>query len=242
MYMIAQSGSVLPKKIQKEPLFSSQTTLGIAEKNPVFFSNESASPRDISKDAELQLKFLKFLVMKYSDIINDFEKKTVGEIKALIDADDLSVQSIAIEFKKEGYEFEKDFPEASQKAFDFVKNEIQYVKPQLDLNFWLSPKEILNEKIGDDKDLSVFLCSLLAFLGDNNAEVIVSEMDDGSTHAFVATEFGGKFFVLDPSQKHEFGFFSGKKSGVLEKYSFNGAKIIRFLYRFNRQKYEQFMN
>ena len=77
------------------------------------------------------------------------------------------------------------------------------------------------------EDLAVFLCSLLLALGDENAAVIIAELDSLRTHAFVATELQGKFFILDPSQKHGFQEFSGPKEEALKKYSFNGAKIKR---------------
>ena len=89
--------------------------------------------------------------------------------------------------------------------------------------------------------MAVFLCSLLFALGDTNAAVIIAELNSLKTHAFVATEFQQKFMVLDPSQKHEFPKFSGTKEEALQKYSFNGAKIKRFLYKFNNSTYEQFM-
>ncbi|MEK7540384.1 MAG: transglutaminase-like domain-containing protein [Patescibacteria group bacterium] len=189
----------------------------------------------------LELRLFRALVSKYADIINDFEKKTVGEIKGMVNPDDLSVQSVLQGIKSEQYDFETGFEENAKKAFEFVKEEIGFVKLGIDVNFWLSPHELLREKIGDDKDIAVFLCSLLAGLGDENAEVIVCELSDSSTHAVVATEKGGKFFILDAVQKHGFEDYSGSKEEILEKYSFNSAKISRFLYRFNRQKYEQFI-
>lgn len=204
---------------------------------------EEKSPDKLGekKPHDPEFRLYRFLLSKYADLINDFEKKTVGEIKALIDPNNLSVQSLVADFRKEGYAFEKDFLQSAEKAFEFVQSELMPVKTDLDLNFWLSPKEILHEKLGDDKDLSVFLCTLLSALGDEKAEVIVAEMTDGKNHAFVMTEFFGKFYIFDPNQKHAFDFFAGQKSEVLEKYSANEAKISRFLYRFNRHNYEQFM-
>ena len=46
--------------------------------------------------------------------------------------------------------------------------------------------------------------------------------------------------MLDPCQKKEFREFYGEKKDVLEKYSFNGAGIKRFLFKFNNSNYEQF--
>jgi len=188
-----------------------------------------------------KFKLYELLLKKYSDLINEFEKKTVGEIKALVNADDLSVQSLLQDFKDENYSFEKDYLNSTKKAFSFLVEEINFVKSDLDLNFWLSPREMLSKKVGDDEDLAVFLASILSALGDKNAEVIIAELENYSTHAFVVTTFNEKFYLLDPSQHHGFEDFSGNKAKVLGKYSFNNSKIKRFLYKFNKEKYEQFV-
>lgn len=215
--------------LQEEPMGQAVETL------------QKQAAKEGESEAFLELRLFRALVSKYADIINDFEKKTVGEIKGMVNPDDLSVQSVLQGIKNEQYVFGPDFLENAKKAFEFVSDEIGFVKLGIDVNFWLSPHELLREKVGDDKDIAVFLCSLLAGLGDENAETIVCELSDGSTHAVVATEHGGKFFIFDAPQKHGFYQFSGKKEEVFERYSFNGAKITRPLYRFNRQKYEQFI-
>ncbi|MFH1255845.1 MAG: transglutaminase-like domain-containing protein [Candidatus Diapherotrites archaeon] len=193
------------------------------------------------EDHSVKFRLYRILLEKYTGLINESEKKTVGELKALVDGQDLSVQSLVNDFKPENYSFEKNFLQSAEQVFDFIVSNISFVDAELEINFWLSPSEILTEKLGDDEDLSVLLCSCLMALGDRKAEVIIAELDNLSTHAVVSTELGGKFFLLDPSQKKPFNEFSGEKKDVLKKYSFRGAKIKRFLYKFNRDSYEQFI-
>ncbi|MBN2126965.1 MAG: hypothetical protein JW703_01070 [Candidatus Diapherotrites archaeon] len=181
------------------------------------------------------------LLQKYASIVNDFEKKTVGELKSLINAEDLSIISLAESFKKEDYSFESDYFDACRNAFEYVRDEIDFVKAKLNINFWLTPNEIMKYRLGDDEDQAVFLCSLLLVLGDKKAEVVIAEMDDLSSHAFVITEINEKFFLLDATQNKDFEEFSGDKKEVLIKYSFKNTKIKKFLYRFNNEKYEQFI-
>lgn len=188
-----------------------------------------------------QHKLYKLLLTKYSETINKVEKKTVGEIKALIDDSDLSLQNILDGVKPEGYAYEKNYLEAVRNVFEYITKNINYIDSNVNINFWLSPKEIISEKVGDDEDLAVFLCSLLYGLGDKRAEVVISEMEDLRTHSFVITEYQGKFMLLDPSRKEKFDEFTGTKSEVLAKYNFSGAKIKRFMYKFNRNNYEQFL-
>lgn len=193
------------------------------------------------KDIKLQVKLYKLLLDKYADLINESEKRTIGEIKTLVTSDDLTIDAILSDFKKEDYSFERDYLKIAPKILEFVTAEIEYVDPDLNLNYWLTPKEIFANKVGDDEDLAVFLCSLLLGLGDENAEVVIAELDNVKTHAFVITEIKGRFYLLDPSSKNEFNKFSGKKDEVLIKYDFNGTKIRRFLYKFNHFNYEQFL-
>jgi len=202
---------------------------------------EDSAERQSKPKKELQFRLYRLLLEKYADIVNENEKRTIGEIKGLVNGDDLTIQSILTDFKNPGYEFQSGYLEAAGKVLQFVMKEIDYVDPELNLNYWFSPKEVFSAKIGDDEDLAVFLCSLLLGLGDENAAVVIAELNNLRTHAFVVTEFGGKFFILDPSQQHSFCDYSGSREESLQKYSFKKAKIKRFLYKFNHSAYEQFI-
>ncbi len=190
---------------------------------------------------ENEVKLCSYLLNKYSDIINEHEKRTIGEIKALVDGTDLSIQSIVNDFKDPSYSFEDDYFEALKQTFDFIQKEISFVDSDLNVNYWFSPREMIEAKVADDEDLAVFLCASMKALGDNRAEVIIAELDDLKTHAFVITEIKGDFLLLDPAQDFEVEKYKGQKADVLKNYSFHGQKIKRFLYRFNSEKYEQFL-
>ncbi|MEM4662423.1 MAG: hypothetical protein QXM75_00115 [Candidatus Diapherotrites archaeon] len=189
----------------------------------------------------LRLQLYRLLLKKYASIINEREKKTVGEIKGLINKDDLTVQTLAEQFKKDGYSYEKDFLSAAKKAFEFIKKEVKYVSLDIDLNFWLTPNEILTGKVADDEDLAVFLCSILYALGNENASVTIAELEDLRTHAFVMFDYKGKTYFLDPTQDHEFEQYSGDIFELFQKFSFDGFKIRRLLYKFNHFEYRQFI-
>jgi len=201
---------------------------------------ETASLFEFSEKG-LRLRLYRLLLKKYAPLINKQETKTVGEIKGLINKDDLTIQSLAEQFKRENYSYEKHFLSAAKKAFEFVKREIKYVRPEIELNFWLTPNEILSGKVADDEDLAVFLCSILFALGSENASVIIAELDDLSTRAFVVFEFDNKTYFLDPAQEHKFEQYLGSMVDLFQKYSFNGAKIKRLLYKFNHFEYRQFI-
>ncbi len=193
----------------------------------------------VSND-EKKIRLYKALLEKYSDIINDKNKKTVGEIKALVDKTDLTIQSVLQSIQPENFSFNANYLEGARKAFEFVKTEIDHVESNLSINYWFTPSEVLAYKIADDEDSAVFLCSLLFALGDEKAYVVISELSDLSTHAFVVTEFKGKFYLFDSSSNQNFNDFSGKMEDILRIYSYNGLKIKRFLYKFNSEMFESF--
>ena len=188
-----------------------------------------------------EIKLCKYLLEKYADIINEREKRTIGEIKALVDGNDLTVQSFVEDFKSPDYSFEKDYEPALKKTFDYVKKEVSFVDADLNINYWLSPTEILQVKVADDEDLAVFMCATMKSLGDYKAEVIIAELENLKTHAFALTEINSETLLLDPAQDHAYEEYKGNKVEIIKKYSFQKQKIKRFLYRFNHEKYEQFL-
>lgn len=193
----------------------------------------------LTEQNALRLKLYELLLKKYAHLINEAERKTIGEIKGLISSDDLTVQSVVSQFKPADFSFERDYLHVAKQLFEFVCKEINYVESKLDINYWLTSKEIMFSKLGDDEDLAVFLCSLLYTLGDQKAYVVVAELNDLSMHALVLTETHGRTYLLDPAQKHSFGEFSGDKKDILLNYNFNGATIKHFLYQFNAKEYRQ---
>jgi hypothetical protein len=212
---------------------------------------------------ELLAKILKILVNRYSNLINEKEQKTVGEIKAMVTKNDLTIQSIVQSFSGENYLYPVNYSKAAEKCFNFVRDEITTFEPDIGISYWLTPKEIVSEKVADDEDKAIFLCSLLYSLGDENAEVVIAELENGLPHAFVVTilpttmktnenqirknpdqkeenQSQGTFCILDPCQEVNFNKFCGQKHEVLDFYTYKKSKIKKFLYRFNNSKYEQY--
>ena len=188
-----------------------------------------------------KLRLYALLLHKYAPIVNEKERKTVGEVKALVNKEDLTIDSLVSQFKSADYRYEQAYLKAAKDVYDHLVREIDYVKADVDLNFWLTPAEILKEKVADDEDLAVFLCACLYALGDEKAEVIIAELENLSTHAFVVTYYQGLFLLLDSSQKSPFEAFVGDKKKILQAYAFEGSSIKRFLYKFNARDYEQFI-
>lgn len=191
--------------------------------------------------SDSRLTFYKMILDKYTPLINEKEQRSIEQIKGLINPDDLSIQTLLLQYKPEPYTFERDYLFAAQQVFEFIAREIKYVPNDLSMNIWLTPKDILTHKVSDDEDLAVLLCTALRALGDAKAAVYVMELEDLRTHAVVMSEINEKTLLLDPSVGHGFFKYYGDKSSVFKKYRFDGKKLKRALYRFNAETYEQFI-
>ena len=192
-------------------------------------------------EKETETRLYRHLLEKYASLIDEKEKKTVGEIKALVSRDDLTIQIFAEKFMPKPYSFAENYPEAAEKALAYIQENIMTVRTGLSFNYWLSPKEILELKTCEDEDLSIFFCSVLYSLGDAKAKVAIAEMKNETTKSFVTTDFNGIYYILDPAQKHGFSEFSGKLNEAIAKYSYNGFSIEKFMYSFNSQEYKEFI-
>lgn len=181
------------------------------------------------------------LLEKYSSLINDRERRTVGELKSLVNSDDLTVLSLVERFKPKDYVFERDYLGVLEKVIDFFHNSLSAVSLDLDISFWLSPQEVMEGRVGGEEDLSVFLCSVMQALGDKESFVAVAELESFSTKSFVLTSFNERAFLVDPSFRHSLNDFSGSLGEALKSFSSSFRPVKRLLYKFNNRSYEQYI-
>ncbi len=192
----------------------------------------------MDKEKTPKERMYELLLKKYSQIISEQETRTIAEMKQMIDKNDLTIKALVSDFKEPTYSFEEDYLKTAKKIFEFLIKEIDCVKIDININFWLKPNEILSAKVADPEDFGVLFCSVLYALGDSDAYVLVFELENLEVHSCVVADTKKEFVLFDFCSKK---YLSGKKPVVLEKYSFKNAKIRRLLYRFNSKIYEQFV-
>ncbi|MBR9707400.1 MAG: transglutaminase domain-containing protein, partial [Candidatus Diapherotrites archaeon] len=192
-------------------------------------------------DKAKEFEVLKVLIERYADFINKKEAKTVGEIRAMIDPSNLTIQSMIKRFKEglQSYAFEADYLVVAQRAFEYVQKDIVNIKRSIDISFWMYPEDVIKTKSGDNEDQAMFLCSILRALGDPAAYIRVVKLDNGSTHSIVMTKLKEKDLLLDTTADHKFEQFLGDESDLLIAYNYKGSKIANFLYKFNDKFYEE---
>ena len=185
---------------------------------------------DLLEECERKLLIYKTIVNRYADVIASNERKTITELKQMVDKEDSVVLEIVEGIKKrigneEGFIPERDVERAVEEIVN-IGREIRLVK--FPVTFWLSFKEINELKIADGVDRAVFMCAIARALG-YQCEVCVSK--DGSVYLILSPGQdldSGEVFVILP----DCSIRKGLKKDVINEYC--------LAYGFNDVVYEEF--
>lgn len=230
---IKLKGELSETKLERDNLKNRIKELEDFIKNLSGTKNLSTSIRD-----NIQNKYYEQILDKYKDLINEQERKTISQIKATVNPNDLTIKSIISKHKPVGYEYNKDYIETLRKIYSFLKTEIDVVKTDIKVLYWLDATCILKNKLADEQDASGVLCSAMQGLNDQEAMVYVVLLDDDKTHAFVKTKYKNQFYIFDLTQKGPFEMFTNAdEKKLLDDYKFNGLKIKKIIYRYNQNNY-----
>lgn len=187
--------------------------------------------------AELRRKVAVYrrIIARYEEKIAEFETKTITELKSLINPNDevvLRLRDGLLERHFHPYIYEKDFEKAAQIAFDFVLKEV--ASEELPVDFWLTPRDVIELGAADEMDKAVLLCSLLRAMDCSSAKVVVES--DGERHVFVSFGWGDRYHILDPVHGTK---ESGERKDVLRKLFGDGTG--KTVYEFNDSDYDVLM-
>jgi hypothetical protein len=170
------------------------------------------------------------LIERYKDSIEANEAKSISALKASVQPAHERILPVIDKIRSEASSDLKAYERAKQ----FV-DDIRSV-PGLNVSFWLSINEMLEQKIADFEDKAILLCSMLKGLGAQ-ARVVIVELADGTNRPLVLLETPGKIILLDANQEHFFYAWTGAPGDVFPKYSYGGQAINRVLYEFNDTDY-----
>jgi hypothetical protein len=189
-------------------------------------SSADISPSEPPED-EIKIKLYKLIIDRYRDKIEEYETKSVSELKSLIQPHDAKITALRNSLNEEfhPYVYGENFLAAAKTAFSHVSSFRTIPAP---VSFWLSFSDMEEIMAGDEIDKSILLCSILRSLGSENAKVFVTD----TRNSYVLFQFPPKSYVADHSQKELAEFETGEKA--LE--SLKG----RILYSFNDKEYEDF--
>jgi len=151
--------------------------------------------RALDKETRLSQLYLS-IISRYKGYIEEREELAVAQLPTLVLPKGELVVRKAGEIRNSftNYSYDTDFPKAAMKAFDFVREEIEEVI--LPLQFWLTPDETAEFRLGDRIDRNILLCSVLVALGNPSAKVFVIKRESGvSTYTYF--EIDGRTVLMN---------------------------------------------
>lgn len=205
--------------------------LGLLGKKPAKTDGAGAkapTPAAGAENAEdAKLRLYKLIIDRYRDKIEEYETKSVSDLKLLIQPRHPLIvkirESISEDFHP--YLYEENFLPSAKMAFSRVA---AFKSVSAPVPFWLTLEEIQELMAGDEIDKSIFLCSILRSLGSENAKVFLTD----TQNSYVLFQYMGKSYVAD----HSKGELVEKQSGKDALDSLQG----KLLYAFNDREYEDF--
>jgi hypothetical protein len=208
-----------------------------------FVKRMSGESKNVTGSEDSKKKYYELVLQKYKEYINTQEKKTISEIKGMVDSGDLTINSIVSKHKPIGYDYNRDYLTTLKKIYNYLMSEIDVVKNNLKILFWLDFGSVIKNKIADEQDISILLCSIMHALNDYEVYIYVVQLDNDKTHAFVKTKYKNTHYIFDLTQKVQFDTFKAKDEVTLFKeYSFLENKIIKQIYKYNQDSYLELDN
>ncbi len=188
--------------------------------------------------------FYKKIIERYGQAIDEGERKTIPDLKALVDAKDASVLAVKAKALEsaglaEGYSFERDFLAYAEAAFSYVRS-LSRIDSEIEPSFWLRPAEIVELGAADAFDRAIFLCSLLTAGDCETARVLVLELEGGARHPVVVFYYLERQHFLDPSQEAAFSTYTGLLEEVFRHYTYEGKRVLKSAFEFNATDYNEF--
>ena len=187
------------------------------------------------------LKYYELILNKYRDEINEREKKTISEIKEMVKPTDLTIKSIVSKYQPIGYDFNKDYLTTIRLIYNYLKSEVDVISNDLKLLFWIDYSNVIKNKVADEQDISIILCSCMQSLSDENSRIEIIMLEDEKVHAFIKTKYKNTFYIFDLTQKVPFDTFKNvDEKALYQEYNFNGIKIAKRIYAYNQYEYVDF--
>ncbi len=125
-------------------------------------------------DAKTKLEIYKAVLSRYKDIIAEKESLSISEIRQKVSPYNDIIRDIKEEITADmvGYNPEKDFMAAAQKAMSYVR---RIRTCEFAFTFWMDFKEMQELRIGTAMDKAILLAALLRSLGSEDVRVLVTK-------------------------------------------------------------------
>ncbi len=189
----------------------------------------TTTTKTIEEEALAENKLLEIILKKYADHINEEERRTIQEMRELIQPNNISLREYLAEVKEE------DKLRACEEAYEKIMDDFK-TSEVLPVEHWMTLKQMIDHRVCDKEDKAILLCSTFRHFGAD-AHIAMAELEDNQKRPILIIKENEKNIVVDPNKKHPFMKYYGTMGEVKEQYRYNGNKIRRFEYIFNDREY-----
>jgi transglutaminase-like putative cysteine protease len=102
---------------------------------------------------------------------------------------------------------EKDWWREAEAIFRYVRDQIRYVQDPEGVETLTDSERLIEIGAGDCDDKAILLASLLSAINHPTRFVIVGERWNVPEHVYVETKIGNRWIAMDPTMRHEMGWF-----------------------------------
>ncbi|MEM4336258.1 MAG: hypothetical protein QXY61_04585 [Candidatus Anstonellales archaeon] len=144
-------------------------------------------------EAGKECELYRLIVMRYKELIEKSEDKTITEVRAMISPYNEFIQKKKAELLSDfpSYDPEKDFFSIAQKAIEYIKG-IENI--EMPVKFWLSFEELDRLRAGNVYNQSILLASLFRAL--DGKDVLVYATEKGNF--YVGFSWQGLRYAVNP--------------------------------------------
>lgn len=111
---------------------------------------------------------------------------------------------------------QKDYRNEIKRLFDFVKNNIRYVRDIRNIETLHTPEKILEFKSGDCDDKSVLLASMLESIGHKTRFVACGKEPGVYEHVYVEVWFNNQWLPLETTEPVNMGWKAPLKARLIK--------------------------
>lgn len=227
---LAKKINELEEEVRDKEMRIEQKEAVIKDLKGEYESSDTEKPSEDTKEQETpNERLLKSIIDRYSEEIDEKEKKTIQEMKQLIQPNNINLR----EYLK-GIEGENPLEEC-RKAYEKIMKEIDLCKPPK-VEYWMDIKSALDHKVADHKAKAILLCSAFRHF-DEEAYVAVVKLKNGEKRHLIELRTNEKMLLVDPNHKQPFKKYYGNRDEVMDQYKYKGDEIKNFQYIFNDRKY-----
>lgn len=122
----------------------------------------------------------------------------------------MRLRNLALELTSQGFGGmrglpQKDFQGEARRLFEFVRDQIRYVKDIDGVETLHSAERVLSNRAGDCDDKSILLAALLLSIGHTPRFVAVAFEPDVFSHVWVQDYLNGRWVDLEATERVPFG-------------------------------------